>query len=69
MYTLDDLRENPNISAIVYNAGRRQGCRLWGTAEIIESGDKFDKLATEAAVRGITLNHLVKVAVDEEVAC
>ena len=45
----------------------RQGCRIWGTAEIIESGEMFDKMAAEAAARGITLNHVVKVAVDEEV--
>jgi len=67
MYTLANLRENPRLSAIVYNAETRQGCRLWGTAEIIESGEMFDKMVAEAAARGITLNHVVKVAVEEEV--
>ena len=67
LHTLANLRENPKISAIVYNAETRQGCRLWGTAEIIESGEMFDIMAAEAAARGITLNHVVKVAVEEEV--
>ena len=67
MYTLANLRENPKVSAIVYNAETRQGCRIWGTAEIIESGDVFDRIAAEAAARGITIHHLVKVAVEEEV--
>ncbi len=66
MYTLANLRENPKLSAIVYNAETRQGCRIWGTAEIIESGELFDKMAAESAARGITINHLVKVAVEEQ---
>jgi len=67
MYTLKNIRENPQVAAIVYNAETRQGCRIWGKAEIIESGEIFDKMAAEASARGITLNHLVKVAVEEEV--
>lgn len=67
MYTLANLRENPQLSAIVYNAETRQGCRIWGKAEIIESGELFDKMAAEAAARGITIHHVVKVAVDEVV--
>ena len=67
MYTLANLRENPKVSAIVYNAETRQGCRIWGTAEIIESGEVFDRIAAEASARGITINHLVKVAVKEQI--
>jgi len=66
MYTLANLRENPKISVIVYNAETRQGCRLWGTAEIIESGKTFDKMAAEAAARGITIEHVVSIKVEEE---
>ncbi|MBA7617535.1 hypothetical protein ES703_24850 [subsurface metagenome] len=67
LYTLANLRENPKVSAIVYNAETRQGCRIWGRAEILESGELFDKIAAEASARGITINHLVKVAVDEAI--
>lgn len=67
MYTLNNIRENPQLSAIVYNAETRQGCRIWGTAEIIESGPVFEKMAAEASVRGMTLEHAVKVKVEEEV--
>jgi predicted pyridoxine 5'-phosphate oxidase superfamily flavin-nucleotide-binding protein len=66
MYTLANLRGNPKISAIIYNAETRQGCRIWGTAEILESGEMFEKMAAEAAARGITLNHVVRVKVEEE---
>jgi len=67
MYTMANIRENPKVSAIVYNAETRQGCRIWGTAEILESGEIFEKMAAEASARGITLNHVVKVEVEEEV--
>ena len=67
MYTLANLRENPQLSAIVFNADTRQGCRIWGKAEILESGDLFDSIAAEAAARGVTVKHLVKVAVEEAV--
>jgi len=66
MYTLANLRENPKVSAIVYNAETRQGCRIWGKAEILESGELFDALTTEAAARGVTVRQVVKVAVEEE---
>lgn len=66
MYTLANIRENPKVSAIVYNAETRQGCRIWGTAEILESGEIFDRMAAEASARGITIHHLVKVAIEEQ---
>ncbi|MFC1928144.1 pyridoxamine 5'-phosphate oxidase family protein [Chloroflexota bacterium] len=65
LYTLANLRENPQLSAIVYNAATRQGCRIWGKAEILESGDLFNIISAEAASRGMTVEHLVKVAVEE----
>ena len=67
LYTLAKLRENPQISAIVYNAAARQGCRIWGKAEILESGDLFNTISTQAASRGMKVEHVVKVAVDDVV--
>jgi len=65
LYTLANLRENPQVSAVVYDVATRQGCRIWGTTEILESGDLFDIISTEAASRGRTVQHLVKVTVEE----
>ncbi len=67
LYTLANLRKNPQLSAIVYNPETRQGCRIWGKAEIIESGELFDKISAESAASGATVKYLVKVAVDEVV--
>ncbi|MBA7715155.1 hypothetical protein ES703_124196 [subsurface metagenome] len=67
LHTLANLRENPQLSAIVYNPATRQGCRIWGKAEILESGDLFDTIAAESASKGITIKHLVKVSVEEVV--
>ncbi len=68
LYTLANLRENPQVSAIVLNAATRQGCRIWGKAEILESGDLFNTIAAEAAARrGVTIKYVVRVAVEEVV--
>ena len=67
MYTLANLRENPQVAAIVYNPDTQRGCRIWGKAEILESGEVFDKVVAESASRGRTIKHLVMVAVDEVV--
>ena len=63
--TVANLRENPHLSAIVLDAATRKSCRVWGKAEILESGDLFDKFAVAFASRGIKVQHLVKVTVEE----
>jgi len=65
LYTLTNLRENPQLSAIFYNAPTRQGCRIWGRTEIIESGDIIDTMSAEFAPLGIKVNHVVKVTIEE----
>ena len=65
--TVANLRENPQLSVIVFDPATRKGCRIWGKAEILDSGDLFDTISAEFAARGRKLNHLVKVAVEEEV--
>ena len=67
LYTLANLRENPQVSAIVFDPSTRQGCRIWGKAEILESGELFDTLSAQAASRGMTVQHIVIVAVEEVV--
>lgn len=65
LYTIANLRENPQLSAIVFDAATRRGCRIWGKAEILESGDLFDKASAEAVSRGRTVRYLIKIAVEE----
>ena len=63
--TMANLRENPRLSAIVFDPATRKGCRIWGKAEILESGELFDTISAQAASAGRTVEHLVKVAVEE----
>ena len=65
--TLANLKENPQLSAIVFDAATGRGCRIWGKAEILESGDLFDTISAEYTSRGMKVKHLVKVAVEEAI--
>ena len=67
LYTLANLRENSQLSAIVLDPSTRKGCRIWGRAEILESGDLFDTIKAEAAARGRPTRYVIKVAVEEVV--
>jgi hypothetical protein len=64
--TVANLRENPQLSAIVFSADPRKGCRIWGTVEgILDSGALFKKISDAYAPRGMKVNHVVKVKVEE----
>jgi len=65
--TVANLRENPQLSAIVFDRSTRRGCRIWGKAEILDSGDLFDSISAEFAAMRMKVKHLVKVAVEEVV--
>jgi len=66
--TMANLRENPQLSAIVFDPATRKGCRVWGKAvEILDSGNLFDTISAEFAKMKMEVKHLVKVAVDEVV--
>ncbi len=65
--TMANLGENPQLSAIVFDPATRKGCRIWGKAEILDSGDLFDSISAEFADRQMKVKHLVKVAVEEVV--
>ena len=62
-----NLRENPQLSAIVFDPVRSKGCRIWGKAEILDSGDQFDAISAEFAKMQMKVKHLVKVAMEEVV--
>ena len=63
--TLANLKENPQLTAIIFDRSTRKGCRIWGKAEIMDSGDLFDSLSAEFAPRGMKVRHVVRVAVEE----
>ncbi len=63
--TMANLKENPQLTAIIFDRSTRKGCRIWGRAEVLDSGDLFDSLSTEFAPRGTKVKHVVKVTVEE----
>ena len=66
--TIANLKENPQISVICLNPTERKGCRIWGRAEIMTTGDLFSQLTKEYAARNMKVNHVVKITVDEAIA-
>ncbi len=65
--TISNLRENPQLSAIVYDPVTRKGCRIWGRAEILDKGNLFDSISAASAAAGRKMNHVVRITVDEAV--
>lgn len=63
--TIANLRENPQAAVLVLNVKSMTGCRIWGRAEILESGEVFDGLSKEYAPRNMKVNHAVRITVDE----
>lgn len=63
--TIANLRENPSISVLVLHPKSMRGCRIWGQAEVLDSGELFDQLSREYAERNIKVSHVVKVTVEE----
>ena len=66
--TIANLKENPQVSVICLNPTERKGCRIWGRAEIVTSGDLFDQWTKELAARNMKVNHVIKVTVDDAIA-
>lgn len=63
--TIANLIENPQVAAFVFEPSTRHGCRIWGTAEVLTSGELFDSINTELSNRNLHANHIVVVSVDE----
>ena len=66
--TIANIRENPQVGIICLNPATRKGCRIWGKAEVMASGELFDKLVKEFVARNTKVNNVVKIAVDEAIA-
>ena len=63
--TIANLKENPQLTAIIFDRSTRKGCRIWGKAEILGSGDLFDSISAEYAARDMKVKHVVRVTVEE----
>ena len=63
--TMANLKENPQLTAIMFDRSTRKGCRIWGKAEIVSKGELFDTVSAELAPRGLKVKNVVKVAVEE----
>jgi hypothetical protein len=52
---MGNLKENPQLTAIIFDRLTRKGCRIWGKAEVTDSGDLFDSLSVEFVQRGMKI--------------
>ena len=63
--TIGNLKENPQLTAIIFDRSTRKGCRIWGDAEILDKGELFDAIAVEFAKQNMRVRHVVRVKVKE----
>ena len=63
--TTANLKENPQISIMAFSDVPRKGIRIWGKAEVLNSGELFDAMSAEYGAKGMTVNNVVKIAVEE----
>ena len=45
--TMATLRDNPQLSTLVFEPDVGKSCRIWGKAEIITKGEVFDSVVAE----------------------
>jgi uncharacterized protein len=64
-HTIQNLVENPQVAALVFEPSTRHGCRVWGKAEVLSSGGLFDQINLELSSRSMQARHIVVVSVDE----
>ncbi len=62
--TIANIKENPQIAIICLDLNRRS-CRIWGIAEVLDSGPLYDEAVVAMAARNMKPKHVVKVKVDE----
>jgi len=63
--TLANLKVNPQIAIICLDPTTRSGCRVFGRSEILDSGPLFDQISQEYAAKKTTVNHVVKIMVED----
>jgi predicted pyridoxine 5'-phosphate oxidase superfamily flavin-nucleotide-binding protein len=63
--TIANLKENPQLTAIIFDRSTRKGLRIWGKAEVLSRGDLFDSISAEYAARDMKVRQVVRVTVEE----
>ena len=63
--TVANLKENPQVAVICINPTQRKGCRVWGRAEIVTSGELFDKMTQQMAALKMKVINVVKITVED----
>jgi pyridoxine/pyridoxamine 5'-phosphate oxidase len=58
---LNNIRDNPQLSMLVFEPEAGKSCRLWGKAEILTKGEIFDSVAADLE----KVRHVVLVTVGE----
>jgi predicted pyridoxine 5'-phosphate oxidase superfamily flavin-nucleotide-binding protein len=66
--TVANLIENPQIAVLVFDPSTSHGCRIWGTAEILSSGELFDQISAEFSSRNMQIKNIVVVSIAKVVA-
>ncbi len=62
--TMANLKDNPQLSTLVFEPGAGKSCRIWGKTEILTKGELFDSIAPEFSGKK-KLRHLIMVTVGE----
>ncbi len=62
--TIAKLKENTQVRIISLAPNRRR-CRIWGTAEVLDSGPLYDEAVAAMAARNMKPKHVVRITVDE----
>ena len=63
--TMSNIKQNPQLTAIIFERSTRKGCRIWGKAEIMDSGELFDSMSAEFTPMGMKVKQIVRVTVEE----
>ncbi|MBM4462406.1 MAG: pyridoxamine 5'-phosphate oxidase family protein [Chloroflexi bacterium] len=62
--TMANIRENPQVSVMVFDPDTWGGCRISGKAQIIKSGDLLDSFKAQFAPMKMEVHSVVKIAVE-----
>ena len=63
-HRVTNIKENPQVAIICLDAAAWKGCRIWGQAEVLTSGEPFDAIAEEFAGQNMEVKHVVNVAAE-----
>lgn len=63
--TIANLKENPRIAVIVLDPATWAGCRLAGTAEIVESGNLMETFRSQFEPLKMKVRSVVRIKIEE----